>query len=191
PRSAPHIRRFLSAAIAARSEQRPIFPEEQRTESVRSIKNWKTSISALAQQHQAAIRIDAVKMIGASSGVAGDAANGGCKIFIGAAVVIWRSVIRQVVVVHHVEKINITIIQKIRMQRKTHQTVVMPASHFRAEVDEGLTLFDAVLNRPDASGTFPDKHLSIRTERKPNGLVPRSANRFFNKCARVGGGPQF
>ena len=140
---------------------------------------------ALTDQDGPARWVHTAESIAGTSGVASEPANGGLVVFVGGRVVGGGAELGQVMVIHDIEQIDIPVLMKVRMQGQAQQTVVLPRPHLLADVDEGIGLFDVVLDDPDPPAAIPGIPKPEGIESDPYELVERAVDLRLDKPERV------
>ncbi|SRR5258706_2079217 len=141
------------------------------------MQDWYPFINAFAEQNQTAGGINTAEAVRSARSIACNSANGRLKIFVGGGIVAGLARVGQMVMIDHIEQIDIPIVVKIRMQHEAEQTEVAPAADFIADIEERLARLDAIFDDPDPAGPFPNIDATIRGKSESSGFIPSS-----NEC---------
>src|SRR5438477_4946138 len=176
------------SAFTACGKQRPVSSKDERVGSVGVEDNGNSGALALADQNLAAGGVYTMEIVRSPRRVACEPSNCCLVVFVDGRIIIRRSVMCQVVMVNGVEKINITILQKIRVKRDAQQPEIVPATYFVADVDQRGGQLHVVLKNPNASRALPGIHSARPIESQAGYSVPVAAHICVDKTRRQGGG---
>src|SRR5437588_6555204 len=104
----------------------------------------KSGAAGFAQQNLSTGGIDRVEVIRSSGRIARQAANGVLIIFVDCRTVVRGSVVEEIMVIHHIQQINVTVLTKVWVQGQAEHAMIMVGSDFFADVQNRSGKFDVI-----------------------------------------------
>src|SRR5437867_1360357 len=95
---------------------------------------------------------------------------------VGRGVVVGGSVVCQVVMIDHIEEVDIAVLTKIGVQGETEHPMITPASNLLADVEDGGRKSRIVLENPHSAIPVPFIHRADFIKGNPDRALPITAN---------------
>ena len=181
-----------AGSIAARHQQRVVLAKDQTSRAVRVGEIRDAVGLGFAEQNETAAKIDRREIVRGVAGVTRHATDGRLRVGIRIGIVIRGAEIQQVMPIHRVEQVDVSVRLEIGIERKAGAAMIAPVRNLVADVEQ---LREARVRRffePDAAGAFPDEHAAGIAERDPDSLAPGAAatrtghHGFGKSCRDVG-----
>ena len=146
--------------------------------------NWDSRLSGFPKQNLPTGGSTEPKAICGSARVPGQSADRRCVVFVCIGIVIGIAGMEEIVPIHDVRHIDVTIVSKIGIQRETEHPVVTPLADFVMDVEQKRVIGIASILEPDLARSLPHIHTPVGFKCDSDGVGPWSRNCSFSKPGR-------
>ncbi len=146
--------------------------------------NQSSSAGGFAKENGATGRIDAVEIIRRPRRVARNPADSRLVILVGGRIVARSSEFGQVMMIHYIEQVHVSVLTEIRVQREAEQTMIAPIADLFTDIEHGRRLSNVILKNPDPPVPVPLVHGSDFVPGNADSSVPIAADFCFDEAGR-------